>query len=76
MKSRIIIKNDKNNNGQFQNNFLFAGTVTVANSSKLDDGAAAMVVMTTKAAEKLNVKPLARIVGKSSVFFVSCSKQQ
>lgn len=39
------------------------GSVTVANSSKLDDGAAAMVVMTTKAAEKLNVKPLARIVG-------------
>merc|ERR1711942_544154 len=32
------------------------GTVTVANSSKLDDGAAAMVVMTAKAAEKLNVK--------------------
>lgn len=39
------------------------GSVTVANSSKLDDGAAAMVVMTAKAAEKMNVKPLARIVG-------------
>ncbi|GAB1604694.1 acetyl-CoA acetyltransferase, mitochondrial-like isoform X1 [Argonauta hians] len=39
------------------------GTVTVANSSKLDDGAAAMVLMTSQAAEKLKVKPLARVVG-------------
>ncbi|XP_014778969.1 acetyl-CoA acetyltransferase A, mitochondrial isoform X1 [Octopus bimaculoides] len=39
------------------------GTVTVANSSKLDDGAAAMVLMTAQAADRLKVKPLARIVG-------------
>lgn len=39
------------------------GTVTAANASTLNDGAAAMVLMTAQAAEKLKVKPLARIVG-------------
>ncbi|KFO20708.1 Acetyl-CoA acetyltransferase, mitochondrial [Fukomys damarensis] len=37
------------------------GTVTAANASTLNDGAAAMVLMTTDAAKRLNVKPLARI---------------
>eukprot|EP00057_Strongylocentrotus_purpuratus_P012371 XP_011666845.1 PREDICTED: acetyl-CoA acetyltransferase, mitochondrial [Strongylocentrotus purpuratus] len=39
------------------------GTVTAANASTLNDGAAAMVLMTAQAAVKLKVKPLARIVG-------------
>lgn len=39
------------------------GTVTAANASTINDGAAACVLMTTKAAEKYKVKPLARIVG-------------
>ncbi|XP_054753454.2 acetyl-CoA acetyltransferase, mitochondrial-like [Lytechinus pictus] len=39
------------------------GTVTAANASTLNDGAAAMVLMTAQAAEKLKVTPLARIVG-------------
>ncbi|CAH2225332.1 acetyl- acetyltransferase, mitochondrial [Pelobates cultripes] len=38
------------------------GTVTAANASTLNDGAAALVLMTSDAAHKLNVKPLARIV--------------
>lgn len=38
------------------------GTVTAGNASMLSDGAAAVLVGTTKAAEKLGVKPLARIV--------------
>uniref|UniRef100_A0A2K5Q7P5 Acetyl-CoA acetyltransferase, mitochondrial n=1 Tax=Cebus imitator TaxID=2715852 RepID=A0A2K5Q7P5_CEBIM len=38
------------------------GTVTAANASTLNDGAAAVVLMTADAAERLNVKPLARIV--------------
>ncbi|XP_059576868.1 acetyl-CoA acetyltransferase, mitochondrial [Alligator mississippiensis] len=38
------------------------GTVTAANASTLNDGAAALVVMTTDAARRLNVTPLARIV--------------
>ena len=42
------------------------GTVTAANASTLNDGAAALVLMTEKAAKKAGVKPLARIVGKWS----------
>ncbi|OCT57598.1 hypothetical protein XELAEV_18003300mg [Xenopus laevis] len=38
------------------------GTVTAANSSTLNDGAAALLLMTTEAANRLNVTPLARIV--------------
>lgn len=39
------------------------GTVTAGNASTLNDGAAALVLMTADAAQRLNVKPLARIVG-------------
>ncbi len=39
------------------------GTVTAANASSLNDGAAAMVVMSDKKAKELGLKPLARIVG-------------
>ncbi|KAH0625141.1 hypothetical protein JD844_033288 [Phrynosoma platyrhinos] len=41
---------------------VFSGTVTAANASTLNDGAAALVLMTSEAAKRLNVKPLARIV--------------
>ncbi|XP_067673929.1 acetyl-CoA acetyltransferase, mitochondrial-like [Haliotis asinina] len=39
------------------------GTVTAANASTLNDGAAALVLMTAQAADRLKVKPLARILG-------------
>ncbi|MBI1245442.1 MAG: acetyl-CoA C-acyltransferase [Alphaproteobacteria bacterium] len=38
------------------------GTVTAGNASGINDGAAAVVLMTAKEAEKRGVKPLARIV--------------
>ncbi|XP_073518304.1 acetyl-CoA acetyltransferase, mitochondrial [Phyllobates terribilis] len=38
------------------------GTVTAANASTLNDGAAALVLMTSEAANNLKVKPLARIL--------------
>jgi acetyl-CoA C-acetyltransferase len=38
------------------------GTVTAGNSSLLSDGAAALVVASARAAEKLGTKPLARVV--------------
>ncbi len=38
------------------------GTVTAGNSSGLDDGAAAAVIMSLKKAEELGLEPLARIV--------------
>jgi acetyl-CoA C-acetyltransferase len=42
------------------------GSVTAANASKLNDGAAAMVVMAKEIAERLGVKPQARIVSQTS----------
>ena len=39
------------------------GTVTAGNASTLSDGAAATILMTAQAAERLGCKPLARIVG-------------
>jgi len=38
------------------------GTVTAANSSSISDGAAAVVLMRASTAEKLGLKPLARVV--------------
>ncbi|XP_032688143.1 acetyl-CoA acetyltransferase, mitochondrial [Odontomachus brunneus] len=38
------------------------GTVTAGNASTLNDGAAALVLTTSEIAQKLNLKPLARIV--------------
>ncbi|XP_033341108.1 acetyl-CoA acetyltransferase 1 isoform X3 [Megalopta genalis] len=38
------------------------GTVTAGNASTLNDGAAALILTTTDIAEKMNLKPLARIV--------------
>ncbi|OFW09402.1 MAG: acetyl-CoA acetyltransferase [Acidobacteria bacterium RIFCSPLOWO2_12_FULL_59_11] len=41
------------------------GTVTAGNASPMNDGAAAVVVTSEKAAAKLGKKPLARIVGQA-----------
>ncbi|KAL6266183.1 hypothetical protein P5V15_003043 [Pogonomyrmex californicus] len=38
------------------------GTVTAGNASTLNDGAAALILTTTDVAQKLNLKPLARVV--------------
>ena len=42
------------------------GTVTAANASSLNDGAAALVVASKRLASELGVKPIARIVGQAS----------
>jgi len=42
------------------------GTVTAGNASSINDGAAALVVASEAACEKLRLKPLARIVGAST----------
>ncbi len=42
------------------------GTVTAANSSKINDGAAAVVVMSSAKAASMGLKPLARIVSYAS----------
>ena len=40
------------------------GTITAANASTLNDGAAALVLLTEAAAKKYSIKPLARVVGE------------
>ena len=46
--------------------FIKDGTVTAANSSGINDGAAAVVVMSAEKAQELGVKPLAKIVSYGS----------
>jgi acetyl-CoA C-acetyltransferase len=46
--------------------FRSEGTVTAGNASMLSDGAAAVVVGTQRAAERLGVRPMARIVAYST----------
>jgi acetyl-CoA C-acetyltransferase len=47
--------------------FKEGGTVTAGNASGINDGAAALVVMSGRRAEELGVKPLARVVSWSYV---------
>lgn len=42
------------------------GTVTAGNASGINDGAAALVVMSAKKAKEMNIKPLAKILGYAS----------
>lgn len=49
--------------GRLKPCFVKGGTVTAANSSSLNDGAAAVVVMSREKAEELGVKPLLAIKG-------------
>lgn len=43
--------------------FTKEGTVTAANASTINDGAAALVLMSLERAKELNIKPLAKIIG-------------
>lgn len=42
--------------------FLDSGTITAANASNLNDGAAALLLMSKQALEKYDLKPIARII--------------
>ncbi len=42
------------------------GTITAANASKINDGAASVVVMAAEVAEKLGLKPMAKIIAQAS----------
>jgi acetyl-CoA C-acetyltransferase len=46
--------------------FIKDGSVTAANSSKINDGAAALVLMSAEKAKQLGVKPLAKIIAQAS----------
>ena len=39
------------------------GTVTAVNASKINDGAAAMVLMSKEKMESLGLKPIAKVIG-------------
>ncbi len=52
--------------GKLKPAFDKAGTVTAANASGINDGAAAMVLMTLAEAKKRGIKPLAKIVSWAS----------
>jgi len=43
------------------------GTATAANSSKINDGAAALVLMSSDKAKSLGLKPIAKIIAQASV---------
>jgi len=43
------------------------GTITAANASTINDGAAVCVIMSIKKAQELNIKPIAKIVSQASV---------
>ncbi len=48
------------------------GTITAANASKLNDGACATLLVNEETVKRLNLKPLARIIGnyqRKKLFF-------
>ncbi len=51
--------------GKLKPAFAKQGTITVGNSSGINDGAAALLLMTTERALKMGIRPLAKIVGYS-----------
>jgi acetyl-CoA acetyltransferase family protein len=52
--------------GQLKPAFRDGGTVTAGNSSGINDGAAALLVMSSDKADALDLKPMVRIVGAAS----------
>ncbi len=52
--------------GKLKAAFRDGGTVTAGNSSGLNDGASALLIMSAEKAKSLNLKPLARIVTSAS----------
>ncbi|MDR0897537.1 MAG: acetyl-CoA C-acyltransferase, partial [Oscillospiraceae bacterium] len=52
--------------GKLRPSFKKDGTVTAANASGINDGAAAIVVMSAEKAKELGVKPMARIIASAS----------
>ena len=48
---------------QLKGAFVKDGTVTAANASTMNDGAAALVLMSKEKAEELGLKPIAKIIG-------------
>ncbi|MSS77032.1 acetyl-CoA C-acetyltransferase [Anaerococcus sp. WCA-380-WT-2B] len=56
----------KENISKLRSAFIKDGTVTAANASGINDGAACLVIMSEEKAKELGVKPLATIIGYAS----------
>ena len=59
---KVNIEKGKTLKGAFKKD----GTVTAFNSSKLNDGASAVVVMSSEKAKEMGIKPLVKIIGQIS----------
>jgi acetyl-CoA C-acetyltransferase len=59
-------KNDLSRVGTLRPAFKPDGTVTAANASKINDGAAAVVLASERQAAALRAKPMARVVGQAT----------
>lgn len=62
-KDEEYSKFDASKVGAVKPAFIKDGTVTAVNSSKINDGAAAVVLMSKEKAEELGIKPLAKVIG-------------
>lgn len=71
IKQNEVVKNDDEDIykiipekvSKLKPSFVEDGTITAANASNLNDGAAALLLASAEAVEKYNLKPLARIIG-------------
>lgn len=61
-----VFKTDFSKIPKLKSAFQKDGSVTAANSSKINDGAAALVLMSAEKAQQLGVKPIARIISQAS----------
>ncbi len=63
--SRFILDTDLDQLGRLKPAFRPGGTVTAGNSSGINDGAAALLLMTAEKAGELGMKPMARWLGSA-----------
>lgn len=61
-----VFKTDFSKIPKLKSAFQKDGSVTAANSSKINDGAAALVLVSAAKAKQLGVKPIARIIAQAS----------
>ncbi len=66
LKDEDVFKTDFAKIPKLKSAFQKDGSVTAANSSKINDGAAALVLMSAEKAKQLGIKPLARIIAQAS----------
>lgn len=66
LEDEDVFKTDFAKIPKLKSAFIKDGSVTAANSSKINDGAAALVLMSAETARQLGVKPLAKVIAQAS----------